>query len=188
MTGDDTTAMDAVLHCDSERLQLLQEEHDLMEALNATDPQAAAAAVTAAGEQQQQQQKGGGTAAAAAAGVTGVQEVAAGAPGSSLALTLRLTEVSKRLIEIGWWVGAVHVESAHLIASSLPDVTDAATVLPPLPSLSARRRCLRRPGAGGGRAGGPVLHAGNATQAHQVVFGGLAHARGAGAGALRGAR
>jgi hypothetical protein len=89
VVGDNTSALDAVLECDTERLALLAEEAELMEALNSGGGGG-----------------GGGGAAgpeAAAAGERPQQGAAPPAPAaaSDAALTQRLEAVSKRLHDIG---------------------------------------------------------------------------------------
>jgi hypothetical protein len=98
--GDNTTAIDAVLECDTERLSLLAEEQELMEKLNASS---GTAAVPAA-DQQHQQQNGAAAAAngtAAAANGAAANGAAAGVADAGLAQSARLAEVGKRLLEIG---------------------------------------------------------------------------------------
>ncbi|PSC74057.1 ABC transporter F family member 3 [Micractinium conductrix] len=101
VVGDDTTALDAVLQCDTERLLLLEEEHELMEQMHAAEklPGGAAGAVPAVanggtaahgGEARAQQ----GTPPAAPAAANGAP------PDKGVLLAQRLAEVGKRLLEI----------------------------------------------------------------------------------------
>ncbi|KAL4853778.1 ABC transporter F family member 3 [Chlorella vulgaris] len=98
VVGDNTTAIDAVLECDTERLSLLAEEQELMEKLNASS---GTAAVPAA-DQQHQQQNGAAAAAngTAAAANGAAPNGAAGVADAGLAQSARLAEVGKRLLEI----------------------------------------------------------------------------------------
>jgi hypothetical protein len=96
VVGDDTTALDVVLECDSERLDLLAEEAELMAALGDSagggDAPAGGAADGDGGRQQQgaapqqQQQQ---------------QQQQNGGPSESAVLAQRLQAVVKRLHEIG---------------------------------------------------------------------------------------
>jgi hypothetical protein len=104
VVGDDTSALDAVLECDTERLRLLAEEHSLMEFMSEEGSHAEAAAAAAAVLRARQastaavaaaQQMGAGAAAAAAAAAAPVSD--------SVLLAQRLAEVGKRLLEIGGW-------------------------------------------------------------------------------------
>lgn len=94
--GDDTSALDAVLHCDTERLRLLEEEHQLMELIEQSQSHGGAAG--GAGEGGAARQQDGAPPPAAANG---------GADGGhdALALTQRLAAVGKRLHDIGEGVG-----------------------------------------------------------------------------------
>lgn len=89
MAGDDTTALDAVLQCDTERLMLLEEEAQLMEQLSAAQHGEEG---QADGQRQQQ-----GAAPPAANGS------APDAGSDGLAVTQRLAAIGKRLHEIGAW-------------------------------------------------------------------------------------
>lgn len=101
VVGDNTTALDAVLECDTERLLLLEEEHRLMEELSggASSADATSAAATANG--------GGGEAAEQRAQQGAAAVAAAGGDVDTLAKTERLAYIGKRLHEIGE-VPAVH--------------------------------------------------------------------------------
>lgn len=87
VVGDDTSALDAVLECDTERLALLAEEAELMDVLNSGGGSGTAAAAGPERAEGERPQQGAAPPAAAAA--------------SDAALTQRLEAVSKRLHDIG---------------------------------------------------------------------------------------
>ncbi len=94
VAGDDITALDAVLECDTERLLLLEEEAELMEQLSAAQHGEEGHA-----DGQPRQQQG-----AAPPAANGSASAAAGSDG--LAATQRLAAIGKRLHEIGACIGS----------------------------------------------------------------------------------
>lgn len=108
MAGDDTTALDAVLQCDTERLMLLEEEAQLMEQLSAAQHGEEG---QADGQRQQQ-----GAAPPAANGS------APDAGSDGLAVTQRLAAIGKRLHEIGAWACMLCASSTLVKAALLLDV------------------------------------------------------------------
>ena len=165
VAGDDTTALDAVLQCDTERLILLDEEARLMEQLSVAQHGEEGQAV---GQQQQQQQQG------AAPPAANGSDPATSSDG--LAATQRLAAIAKRLHEIGassWvvallpsqsWLGG---HSAGVLPGRHPPTATVAmpcnclpgwfSCSPNLNSITCRR--LWCTGTGGCHPGWPLVHA-----------------------------
>ncbi|KAL4424205.1 hypothetical protein ABPG75_001506 [Micractinium tetrahymenae] len=138
VVGDDTTALEAVLHCDTERLRLLEEEQQLMELIEQSHSTgvAAAAAATAAAAGGEGGPHGGG-AAPSENGAVRQQDGAAAAPAANgagsggeqdgLALTQRLAAVGKRLHEIDAYGAQARAAAILAGLSFTPEMQQRAT-------------------------------------------------------------
>lgn len=168
VAGDDTTALDAVLQCDTERLTLLDEEALLMEKLS----MAQHGEEGQAGGQHHQQQQQQGAAPTAANGSDPATS------SDALAATQRLAAIAKRLHEIGafaaglWYCCLLNpVLGATLLVCRLPGRhPPTATVVMPCnclpgwfgcsPTLNfITCRCVWCTGTGSCHPGRPLLHA-----------------------------
>ena len=146
MVGDDTTALDAVLQCDTERLLLLEEEHELMEQMHAAEklPGGAAGAVPAVanggtaahgGEARAQQ----GTPPAAPAAANGAP------PDKGVLLAQRLAEVGKRLLEIGAWMEGAGGGVGDACSAGGPSPAVSCRPAPPSTTTPALHLCVAPP-------------------------------------------